>query len=134
MKISHVLLVEDNPEDAQMTREALEAHDCRVDVIEDGESAIEFLTREGAVLPDVVLLDLYLPKKNGLEVLDAIRKERSLDSTPVLVLTSSSATEHFLKQLNDRLNGCVHKPVQWEECCRVLGVEMPAKREVSAPF
>ena len=94
---ARVLLVEDNEADVRLTREALReaGDDVRLSTVADGEQALAFLRRQGgfaeAPRPDLVLLDLNLPRKNGLEVLDELRADPALVQLPVIVLTSSAA-------------------------------------------
>jgi CheY-like chemotaxis protein len=106
-RAARVLLVEDNEADIRLTREALRepGPPVRLSAVGDGEQALAFLRREqgyaGAERPDLVLLDLNLPRKNGLEVLDELRADPELASLPVIVLTSSSA-EHDVKACYER--------------------------------
>ncbi len=96
---ARVLLVEDNDADVRLTREALReaGEDVRLSAVGDGEQALTYLRREEgfteAPRPDLVLLDLNLPRKNGLEVLDEMRADERLASIPVIVLTSSAAQQ-----------------------------------------
>lgn len=91
-----VLLVEDNPGDADLTKDAMEAGNRRVtvDVVTDGESAVDYLLRHGprgdAAAPDLIVLDLNLPKMSGREVLAEIRRHTHLRAIPIVILTSSS--------------------------------------------
>ena len=100
-----ILFVEDNPGDVDLTREALEgAKVCnRLHVVDDGAKAVDFLYRKGAVrrrtTPDVILLDLNLPKKDGRQVLAEIKADPDLADIPVVVLTTSSADEDILHAL-----------------------------------
>ena len=94
-----ILLVEDNPGDVELTREALEMAKVanRLHVVDDGADAVDFLFRRGryadAPRPDIILLDLNLPKKDGRQVLSEIKAEPSLAQIPVVVLTTSQAEE-----------------------------------------
>ena len=96
---ARVLLVEDNEADVRLTREALReaGENVRLSAVGDGEQALAYLRREegfeGASRPDLVLLDLNLPRKNGLEVLDEMRADEGLTRIPVIVLTSSAASQ-----------------------------------------
>src|SRR5690242_578599 len=92
-----ILLVEDSPSDAEQMVEALgdAALDTHVTVIEDGESAIDYLHRPGQALPDLILLDLHLPRKSGHEVLDAIKQDERLRRIPVVILTGSDDEQAF---------------------------------------
>ena len=97
-----VLLVEDDPGDVLMTREAFEEHKVRnrLTVVSDGAEALAYLRREGAYAgatrPDLILLDLNLPKRDGREVLAEIKKDEDLGRIPVVVLTTSGAHEDIL--------------------------------------
>ena len=112
-----VLLVEDNPGDADLTREALEEGKLMVDisVAVDGVQAIDFLLRrppyETALLPDLILLDLNLPKMGGREVLAEIKKHPALRVIPVVVLTSSDSESDIVKSYELGANCYVTKPV-----------------------
>jgi two-component system, chemotaxis family, response regulator Rcp1 len=121
-----VLLVEDNPGDVRLTREALK--DGRllnsVTVVGDGVEALSFLRREGkyanAVTPDLILLDLNLPKKDGREVLAEIKADPRLRRIPVVVLTTSSAEEDILKTYDLHANCYITKPVDLEQFIQVV--------------
>ncbi len=112
-----ILLVEDNPGDADLTREALEEGKLMVDisVAVDGVQAIDFLLRrppyETALLPDLILLDLNLPKMGGREVLAEIKKHPALRVIPVVVLTSSDSESDIVKSYELGANCYVTKPV-----------------------
>jgi CheY-like chemotaxis protein len=113
---ARVLLVEDNEADVRLTREALReaGDDVRLSMVADGEQALAFLRREGgfseAPRPDLVLLDLNLPRKNGLEVLDELRADPSLAQIPVIVLTSSAARSDVEAAYARGANAFVVKP------------------------
>ena len=100
-----ILLVEDDLEDAGLTIEALREGDvaCRVSLVRDGEEAMDFVHRRGkygrAPRPDLILLDLHLPKKDGREVLAEVKADPELERVPVVVLTSSSTHREVLKSL-----------------------------------
>jgi CheY-like chemotaxis protein len=117
----HVLLVEDNPGDVRLTREALNESDTevRLHVVTDGVEAIEFLAGEGDHVdqptPDMVLLDLNLPRKSGEEVLETIREDESLPTPPVVVLTSSDAAEDVARSYELSANAYMTKPVAPDE-------------------
>ncbi len=106
-----VLLVEDNPGDADLTREALEADRVRVNltVVTDGVEALDFL-RSGS-RPDLIFLDLNLPRKGGREVLREIKEDAELRSIPVVVLTSSAAESDIAQSYYLGANCYVTKPV-----------------------
>ena len=115
-----ILLVEDSPADILITREAFQ--DARLTntlhVVEDGVKAMEFLRREGsyasAPRPDLILLDLNLPRKNGREVLAEIKAAAEFKSIPIVVLTTSNADEDILKAYNLHANCYVIKPVGFD--------------------
>ncbi len=114
---TEILLVEDNLEDARVTIESLQNEKirCRVTLVRDGEEAMTFLHREGvfsqAPRPDVVLLDMELPKKDGREVLSEIRGDERLQAIPVLVLTASAVHRAVLQAQNLYVDGFMTKPV-----------------------
>jgi two-component system, chemotaxis family, response regulator Rcp1 len=115
-----VLLVEDSPDDADLMIEALKEGtlDLRVCLVEDGEEAICFLRREGPdppPRPDLILLDLHLPCKNGYEVLDEIKNDPDLRLIPVVVMTSAPSEQVFLAAYDLHANCCVAKPVDQDE-------------------
>ncbi len=124
-----ILLVEDNPADVRLTREALQ--DAKVlnalHVVEDGVEALEFLHKEGRYVespsPDLILLDLNLPKKDGREVLAEIKQNEKWKDIPVVVLTTSRAEEDIVRSYNLHANAYVTKPVdlrQFLEAIRVI--------------
>lgn len=112
-----ILLVEDNPGDVHLTMEALKDARIRnrVNVVEDGESAIRYIQRvgefEGAVVPDLILLDLNLPRKTGLEVLQSVRENPTTKTTPVVVLTSSDRDSDIHTSYGLDANCYITKPV-----------------------
>jgi CheY-like chemotaxis protein len=114
---TEILLVEDNLDDARVTIESLQNEQirCRVTLVRDGEEAMAFLHREGvfsqAPRPDVILLDMELPKKDGREVLTEIRGDERLQAIPVLVLTASAVHRAVLQAQNLRVDGFMTKPV-----------------------
>jgi CheY-like chemotaxis protein len=115
----HILLVEDNPADVRLTREVFRtgAIPCRISVAEDGEAALLFLRRshpfEGVHRPDLVLLDLNLPRKDGRELLSEIKADPTLRSLPVIVLTSSPAEEDVASCYSLYANSYVVKPADF---------------------
>ena len=116
-----ILLVEDNPGDERLTREALKEGKVYNNFhwVKDGVEAMEFLRRQGsykdAPRPDIVLLDLNLPKKDGREVLQEIKTDEDLKRIPVVVLTTSKAEEDVLRTYNLHANCYVTKPVDLEK-------------------
>jgi two-component system, chemotaxis family, response regulator Rcp1 len=112
-----ILLVEDNPGDVRLTREALKDAKVlnEVYVAQDGVEAMEFLQRKGKFAnvptPDLVLLDLNLPRKDGREVLAEIKQDPKLKRIPVVILTTSKADEDIIKTYNLHANAYITKPV-----------------------
>lgn len=121
-----VLLVEDDPGDVLMTREAFEENKVanRLAVVSDGESAMAYLRKEGtyadAPTPDLVLLDLNLPRMDGREVLAAMKGDQTLQSIPVVVLTTSEAEEDVLRSYALHANAYVTKPVDFQRFIDVV--------------
>ena len=121
-----VLLVEDNPGDAQLTRIALEDSKISIhlNVVEDGVEAMAFLRKQEkyikAAHPDIVLLDLNLPKKDGREVLAEIKADENLKRIPVVVLTTSQAQEDILKAYNLSANCYITKPVDFDQFVKIV--------------
>jgi CheY-like chemotaxis protein len=121
-----VLLVEDDPGDVLMTREAFEEHKLgnRLTVVSDGVEALAYLRREGqyaeAPRPDLVLLDLNLPRRDGREVLAEIKNDPLLLDIPVVVLTTSQAEEDVLASYRLHANAYVAKPVDFERFIAVV--------------
>ncbi|MCW5907134.1 MAG: response regulator [Chitinophagales bacterium] len=121
-----ILLVEDNPGDIRLTQEALkESHtDVHLDVVTDGEQAVDFLYRRGkfadAQRPSLILLDLNLPKKNGIEVLKEIKVDASLKKIPVIVLTTSDADHDINKAYSLHANCYILKPVDFDDFAKVI--------------
>jgi two-component system, chemotaxis family, response regulator Rcp1 len=116
-----ILLVEDDLEDAGMTIEALREGDvpCRISLVRDGEEAMEFLMRQDkyrrAPQPDLILLDLNLPKKSGREVLAEVRADQRLAAVPVVVLTSSRTHQQILQAENLHVESYLTKPVDLDQ-------------------
>ncbi|MFE4450117.1 response regulator [Streptomyces sp. NPDC056796] len=121
VKPIEVLLVEDDPGDELMTREAFEDNKIRntLHVVRDGQEALDFLYRQGehgdAPRPDLVLLDLNLPRYDGRQVLERIKTDPELALIPVVVLTTSSAEEDILRSYKLHANAYVTKPVDLEQ-------------------
>lgn len=115
-----ILLVEDDPGDVMLIREALEEQEFGklVADVNDGEAAMRYVKREGeyaeAARPDLVLLDLNLPRKNGAEVLAEIKNDPSLATIPVIVLTTSKAEEDVLRSYEMHANAYLTKPVDFD--------------------
>jgi len=128
-----ILLAEDNPNDVELTIEALERHRLanRVTVAHDGVEAMEYLRREGAFSnrepgdPAVVLLDIKMPRKDGLEVLREIRGDPALRRQPVVILTSSREEQDLITSYDLGVNAYVVKPVDFSsfiDAVKELGV------------
>ena len=121
-----ILLVEDNPADVRLMKEALKDAKMRnnLHVVEDGVDAMAYLRREGkysnAVSPDIVLLDLNLPKKSGIEVLQEIKGDENLKKTPVVILTTSKSEEDIVKSYNLHANCYITKPVDLDQFMKVV--------------
>jgi two-component system response regulator len=125
VKPIEILLVEDNPGDADLTREAMENNKMHVamHVVGDGVEAMAFLRRTGkyvnAPRPDIVLLDLNLPKKDGKEVLAEIKADQDLKRIPVVILTISKDEEDILKSYNLHANCYITKPIDLNQFVKV---------------
>jgi len=117
-----ILLVEDNPGDARLTLEALAEGKVRnrLTVVADGIEALELLRRDGVTRPDVILLDLNLPKKDGREVLEEIKNDPELKQIPVVILTTSSADEDIIRTYDSHANCYITKPVDFGQFIRVV--------------
>ncbi|MEA5516892.1 response regulator [Nodularia sp. UHCC 0506] len=121
-----VLLVEDNPGDAELTRIALEDSKIAVNlnVVEDGVEAMAFLRKQEnyakAPHPDIILLDLNLPKKDGREVLAEIKADQNLRRIPVVVLTTSQSEEDIVKAYNLSANCFITKPVDFDQFVKIV--------------
>ncbi len=121
-----MLLVEDDPGDVDLTREALKEAKMMVNltIVEDGESAIAYLRKEepytNAVRPDLILLDLHLPRKDGREVLRELKNDTGLRTIPVVILTSSQANADILDIYGLGGNCYVTKPVGFAEFSKVV--------------
>ncbi|MEV0165448.1 response regulator [Nonomuraea fuscirosea] len=121
-----VLLVEDDQGDILLTREAFDLNKVRnrLNVVNDGEQAMAYLRREGdyagAPRPDLVLLDLNLPRMSGMEVLEEVKADAELRTIPVVILTTSEAEEDILLSYRLHANAYVSKPVDFEQFIRVV--------------
>lgn len=123
---AEVLLVEDSPGDVRLTREALKEGKVRnnLSVVSDGVEAMEFLRREGkykdAPRPDIVLLDLNMPRKDGREVLAEMKSDEQLKRIPVVVLTTSEAEQDILRTYDLHANCYLTKPVDLEQFISIV--------------
>ena len=121
-----VLLVEDDPGDVMMTREAFQDYKLhnQLHVVSDGAEAMAFLRQEGEYAgrprPDLVLLDLNLPRMDGRQVLEAIKSDPELASIPVVVLTTSENEDDVLRSYSLHANAYVTKPVDFERFIEVV--------------
>lgn len=121
-----ILLVEDNPGDVDLAREGFSEGKVRNNlyVVKDGEEAMAFLRRQGkfadAVRPDLILLDLNLPRKDGREVLAEVKADESLKQIPVVVLTTSKSEEDILKSYMLHANCCIAKPLTFSRFIEVV--------------
>lgn len=126
MKRIHVLLAEDNPGDAELTRQALASSKLSIDlaVVDDGEKALKYLRREppyaAAEEPDLLLLDLNLPKLSGEEVLREVKRDRRLAGLPVVILTSSDAETEVSRCYAQGANCYVVKPVDFNSFLQIV--------------
>jgi two-component system response regulator len=126
VKSVNILLVEDNPGDADLAREALvnSKMNNNLHVVDDGEKAMAFLRREGSYAdvprPDLILLDLNLPKKDGRQVLAEIKSDNELKRIPVVILTTSQAEEDVLKTYNLHANCYITKPIDLNQFLHVV--------------
>jgi len=121
-----ILLVEDNPGDVRLVQEAMNENKLHnhLSAVGDGVEAIAYLHREGAYAdadrPDIILLDLNLPRKDGREVLSEIKQDSSLKRIPMVVLTSSSAEQDIFKSYDLQVNCYITKPVDLEQFIKVV--------------
>ena len=126
MKPIHILLVEDNEGDIVLTRDAFEEAKIhtKLSVVRDGEEAIDFLTKQGkyaaAELPDLLLLDVNLPKKNGHEVLKYVKEQDSIKHIPVIMLTTSCSEKDINLSYNNYANCYITKPVAVNDFLQVI--------------
>ena len=124
--VVEVLLVEDDPGDVLMTREAFEHNKVanHLSVVSDGVSAMEYLRKQGshagAVTPDLILLDLNLPRMDGREVLAELKADAELRKIPVVVLTTSEAEEDVVRAYSLHANAFVTKPVDFDRFIEVV--------------
>ena len=121
-----ILLVEDSPGDVMLIEEVLRDSKVRnrLYVVKDGEQAMEFVRRQGAHAraprPDLILLDLNLPRKSGREVLQEVKSDPDLKSIPVVVLTSSKLEEDIVKSYESQVNAYIIKPVDFHQFAKVM--------------
>jgi two-component system, chemotaxis family, response regulator Rcp1 len=126
LKPIEILLVEDNPGDTDLTREALETSKIRnkMHAVGDGEAALAYLRKEGiyqeAVRPDLILLDLNLPRKDGWEVLAEIKNDENLKRIPVVILTTSRNEEDVILTYNLHANCFITKPIDLMQFVKVV--------------
>ncbi len=144
-KAANILLIEDNQADARYTQIALEDLGIanRLTILPDGEEALNYLRQRGnyanAARPDCVLLDWNLPKADGSEVLEIIRKDVSLKDIPVIVLSGSREQTHVLQAYHLKANGYVTKPIDLSglhtimECCDFRIVLTPSSKAPAVP-
>lgn len=144
MKLINILLVEDNAGDILLTTEALEEGRIanRVDVVKDGKAAIDYLDKvspyESAIMPDLILLDVNLPKKNGHEVLLYIKSSDKLRHIPVIMLTTSSSERDITLSYKNHANCFITKPVEVDDFMAAISkiedfwlsvVKLPASKQ-----
>ncbi len=129
-RLLNVLLVEDSPSDVELTSMAFEQfrHPNKLHVVEDGEEALNFLYQRGAhmnaVQPDMILLDINIPKQSGQEVLEIIKNDNGLKHIPVIVLTSSDAPRDISRSYGSHANCYIIKPINVDNyLCVVNKVE-----------
>lgn len=126
MKPIHILLVEDNEGDVFLVTEALEEGKVinKISVTRDGKEAMDFLDKKGKYeneqLPDLILLDINLPKKNGHEVLEYIKEKDELKQIPVIMLTTSSSEKDILLSNKNHANCFITKPVDVDHFLKVI--------------
>ena len=125
-KRKRLLLVEDNPGDIRLTQEAIK--ECQIDidmdVISDGDKVMSFLNKEGeyadAEKPDIIMLDLNLPKRNGIEILREIKGSQKLKRIPVIAVTTSEADHDIFMAYDTFANAYILKPVDFDDFTRVI--------------
>jgi two-component system, chemotaxis family, response regulator Rcp1 len=119
-KLIEILLVENNPADIRLAQETLKDYKLQnfLHILRDGDAALQFLRREGefqnAPVPDLVMLDLSLPKVDGIEVLRHIRRDENLKDLPVVILTASTIDERLLEEYNVSVDCAILKPLTLE--------------------
>jgi len=121
-----ILIVDDNPDDVELTRNAFKQSKLKVNLhtAEDGEEAVDFLHQKGAFAqapqPDLIFLDLNMPRKNGYEVLAEVKQDDKLKSIPIVVMTTSDAQTDIIKSYNLGCNCYATKPVDFKTFCNVI--------------
>lgn len=124
--VVNILLVEDNPADARLIEEVFKDTNVnnRIHVAKDGVEAMDFLNKENeysdAPKPDIILLDLNLPRKDGREVLREVKSDENLKSIPIVILTTSSAKEDVIKTYRNHANCYITKPVDFDQFLKVI--------------
>jgi two-component system, chemotaxis family, response regulator Rcp1 len=122
----YILLVDDDPADVRLTQEALKEHKvyCQTAVASNGVEAMAYLRREGpyvdAVRPDIILLDLNMPRKDGREVLEEVKTDPDLKRSPVVVMTTSNADQDVVQSYNLGANCYIVKPVDLEQLTTIV--------------
>ena len=125
-KAIHILMVEDNPGDVRLALEAFKESKIRntMNVLEDGAEVMPYLRQEGkyanAIRPDIILLDLNLPKKDGREVLSEIKNDPDVKAIPVVILTTSQAQKDIMNAYNLHVNCYITKPVDLDQFLNVV--------------
>ena len=126
MEQIHILLVEDNEGDILLTKEALDDAKIKVKltILRDGQEAINYMTRKGnyanALLPDLVLLDVNLPKKNGHEVLKSLKENDDIKQIPIIMLTTSSSEKDINLAYHNYANCYITKPIEVADFLKVV--------------
>lgn len=129
VKKNFILLIEDNPDDATLIQRSFSKNNIHNEILlmTDGAQAIDYLTCQGAYagrdpleIPTIILLDLKLPKRNGLEVLQAIRSNEHTKLLPVVILTSSKEEQDVINGYKNGANSFVRKPVVFEDFAKVV--------------
>ena len=126
MDLLHVLLVEDNPADIDLTKEALETCKIKIhlNITKNGQEALDYLHHtppfENTTKPDLILLDLHLPKKSGLEVLTEIKTNPETRHIPVVILTTSESDQDILKSYERHANCYITKPIDMNQFINVV--------------
>ena len=123
---TEVLLVEDNPGDVRLIKEALRGCESRISihVVTDGVEALQFLHQEGVYAdeprPDLILLDMHLPRRNGKDVLSDISKDEALQEIPVIILTGGETDQTTVDQFRGMVRGVLKKPVKRTDFSRII--------------